>query len=143
MQQVLSVSDSNLDDAIDFLRQINVVKSIDIDVIKNGVLVKEDDQVIGTISYEKFTTYGLIRYFIFKKQIEEKLIEELLIELEKKATENEIDRLFSIISNENVRDIFVGLGFTDADKSKFFIDETSTSVGKYKNALILIKQIKK
>ncbi len=143
MQQVAYVSDDNIDRVVDFLRQINVVKSIDLDVIRNGVLVTEVDEIIGMISYEKFTTYGLIRYFIFKKQIEEKFVEELVEKLESKALEDDVLTLFSIISNGNVRNIFIGLGFVDVDKTRFFIDEMPVSSGKYKDALILSKTIKK
>ncbi len=143
MQQVSYVSDSNIDIVVDFLRQINVVKSIDLDVIRNGVLVTDDGEIIGMISYEKFTSYGLIRYFIFKKQIEERLIKELIEMLEDKAIDNEVSKLFSIINSSNVRNIFIGLGFDDVDKTKFFIDETPVSGGKYKDALVLSKLIKK
>ncbi len=143
MQQVTYVVDSNFEEVVDFLRKINVVKSIDLDVIRNGVLVTEGDEIIGMISYEKFTNYGLIRYFIFKKQIDVIFIEELIKKLEKKALEDDVNSLFSIISNVNVKNIFSELGFEDVEKSKFFIDEMPVSKGKYKDAIILMKPIKK
>ncbi len=143
MQQVSYVSEDNVDSVVDFLRQINVVKSIDLDVVRNGVLVIEENEIIGMISYEKFTSYGLIRYFIFKKQIDERFIEELVGKLESKALDNEITKLFSIISSRNVRNIFIDLGFDDVDKTRFFIDESPVTSGKYKDALILAKAIKK
>ncbi len=143
MQQISHVSDYNIDSVVDFLKEVNVVKSIDLDVIKNGVIVTEETEVIGMISYEKFTNYGLVRYFIFKKEIEDNFIEELLEKLEDKAIDNDVSKLFTIISNGNVKSIFQGLGFEDADKSRFFIDEKPVSIGKYKDAIILVKTIKK
>ncbi|XMB67570.1 hypothetical protein RI065_03335 [Mycoplasmatota bacterium zrk1] len=126
---------------IEFLEQIPTVESIDDDVVENASVLFEDDKVLGILSYEKFTNYGLIRYFIFKSVISNEHIFELLNDVIESARSNDIDSLFSVINKKEIENFFGELGFDKVDKSKFVIDEENFLDSQYKDANIMLCKI--
>ena len=120
--KVESVNTNNKEKAEAFLRTIEKV-SIDYDILNNASLLLEDDKIVGIISFEIFGSNGLIRYFIFKKIVDEDCIDDLFNNLIVTAKEKKIKRLFSFIYNKNTIPIFEYLGFFEIDKKNIYIEE--------------------
>lgn len=53
----------------DFLLSVKTIKDIDEDVLKNAMIVVDNNDILGAVSYEKFGISGLIRYFVFKRNL--------------------------------------------------------------------------
>lgn len=54
---------------IDLLKNVNGLK-IEESIVNNCLLLLNDEKdILGTISYERFDRYALIRYFVFKRNI--------------------------------------------------------------------------
>ncbi len=126
---------------IEFLENIPSVDKIDDEVVNNASVLFDDDKILGLLSYEKFTSYGLIRYFIFKSIISNDHILELLNDVIESARDSQIDSLFSVINKEEIEKFFGELGFDKVDKSTFIIDEENFLDSKYKDANIMLCRI--
>lgn len=134
-------SDNFKERVIDFLKDIPSVESIDEDVVENASVILDDETILGLLSYEKFTNFGLIRYFIFKSVISNENILDLFNDVIDSARMDEIDTLFSVIKKKEVEGFFGELGFNKVDKTKFVIDEENFLDSKYKDANIMLCRI--
>lgn len=145
MYSIKRVIEADTDDfkkeVIEFLKNIPSIDSIDEDVVMNASVLLDDEKILGLLSYEKFTTYGLIRYFIFKSIISNEHIVELFDDVIDSARLDNIQTLFSVINKEEVEKFFGELGFNKVDKSKFVIDEENFLDTKYKDANIMLCRI--
>ncbi|XMB86718.1 hypothetical protein RJG79_02710 [Mycoplasmatota bacterium WC44] len=129
------------EEVIKFLENIPSIDAIDEDVVMNASVLTEENTILGLLSYEKFTKYGLIRYFIFKSVISNEHILELFNDVIESARMDDIDTLFSVIKKKEVEGFFGELGFNKVDKSKFVIDEENFLDSKYKDANIMLCRI--
>jgi N-acetylglutamate synthase-like GNAT family acetyltransferase len=128
----------NLDRYVDvenFLKSVPGIK-IDVDVVMNASLLMNEGEITGIISFECFGTTGLIRYFIFKKMIDEETLEKLFNNLLIKAKEKDLTKIIAFVSNEETIPIFSFLGFTEVDKKQVYIEEKKYD----KNAMTSIYQ---
>lgn len=107
--------------AKDFLRQIDSVMEIDEELIENGVVILTDD-VVGYITYEIYSEYGLIRYFIFQKQIDSSYVYQMFQTLVDVAKQNGIQSFISIGKNKEVIELFEDLGFYPLEHTDFLIN---------------------
>lgn len=107
--------------AKDFLRQIDSVMEIDEELIENGVVILTDD-VVGYITYEIYSEYGLIRYFIFQKQIDSSYVYQMFQTLVDVAKQNGIQSFISIGKNKEVIELFEDLGFYPLEHADFLIN---------------------
>lgn len=139
--EIVDVNDEIYEKVLAFLGEVKTL-NIEEKIVKNASVIMDLDEVVGAISYEKFGFYGLIRYFIFKKYVDDDIIESLFLHLEKKACKDEIKYLFSIVMDQDVMDLFDNLLFVKMDKEKLFIEEERLSDSKYKNATIMAKRLK-
>ena len=121
--KVINIDEYEIDKVETFLKAIEGIK-IDINVISNAsVLLDDKNEIIGLISFEVFGTNGLIRYFVFKKVINEESLESLFSNLVIKAKNKRVNKLFSFVHNENTTPIFEFLGFVKIDKTLVYIEE--------------------
>ena len=67
------------------------IDNIDEDVLKNASVLYFDDKIYGIISYELFFNYALIRYFVFKRNVDEMIIKELFDSIEENINQKEFD----------------------------------------------------
>ena len=89
--QVININEELKKEIINFLSNISSVTEIDEDIISSGVALLDDNQVKGYITYEKFCEYGLIRYFIFQKNLPSSFITDMFSSLVLRAKNDEID----------------------------------------------------
>ena len=123
--QVININEDLKKDIIQFLLNINSVTEIDEEILTNGVAILDENLVKGYITYEKFCEYGLIRYFIFQKNLSPTLINDMFLALINKAKADEIESFVSIgkkdnflINGQNIK----GTELEDAQILKFDIE---------------------
>ena len=112
--KIRNVKSDIYDDVLRFLETVPGIK-INKEVVENASLLIEDDKIVGIISFEVFNSKALIRYFIFKKIIDEKIMSSLFENLLKNARAKNIKRMLAFISNEETIPIFEFLGFETAN----------------------------
>jgi len=122
-----------------FLNSIEAVKTIDEVVLLNAsIILDHEDCIVGVISFEQFSKNGLIRYFIFKKYIQDDVIKELFGSMVETAKEFKLESLFTIIVDHDVSSLFFELGFEEVNKEKFFIEEDNILNTKYRDSKIML-----
>lgn len=131
------MNEKSQNEVIRFVGEIINIDDIDIDIIKNASYVKDDEKIIGVLSYEKFTCIGLIRYFIFKESVSLATVIALFEDVKQSAKEDNIICFSTIVTKEKIIKIFEELGFLEYDKNNVFIDEVSFLDSNYKDAHIL------
>lgn len=140
--EIISVDQNNKENVINFLRDISLIHDINEDVVMNGEYVI-DGEIVGLLSFEEFNRFGLIRYFIFRKEVKEEVIFELFKKIIEKASKKGITALLSLVVKKDAVDIFKSLGFYEIDKDDVFIEETSINQTKFKDAFVLKYDIQK
>lgn len=134
--QILSVDKDNLDKVYSFLKSLNIIKDLNEEVVLNGEYVFLDE-IIGFLSFEKFNKIGLIRYFVFKKVVDQELIKDLFNKICIKAKAKNIDTLITLVVKEEAINVFKDLGFNITNKEDVFIDEINIENTRFKDALVL------
>lgn len=140
MIQIESINDSNSKDAYSFLNSVPSIKSIDDNILKNAVIVYDDYKVIGSISFEEYDSVGLIRYFVFKKNLANSVLFELLEVLADNAKKRELVMLLCVADNNEIKGLFEELGFKALEK-KIFINEEPILNGNHSNSYFLCRKI--
>ena len=93
--------------------------------------------ICGYITYEKFSEYGLIRYFIYQKNIDFEYIKQMYLELIKKSIDDEIESFISIGNNNDVVNIFKLLNFHEIEFSNFIVNDRLLYGTEFENAIIM------
>ncbi len=126
---------------IDLLKNVNGLK-IEESIMKNClVLLNDNKDIVGTISYEQFNNYALVRYFVFKRNIDYKDLLLLYNSLEKELNNKRIEASIAIINSNEVKTVFKYLGFNKIDKKLIYFDETVFTKTNYKDNDVYIKKI--
>ncbi len=141
MYEIKKIDESNYGLAKKFLQTVPSISSIDDIVLKNASLLFDDNEICGAVAFEKFHKYALVRYFIFKRHIDAEIIKELFDSLEKSVLSNEMSIIFSVVTSNDIEDLFYSLKFEEIDKNKVFIDEEMFIDSKFKNTKMMIKQL--
>lgn len=123
MINLLQVNDNNINDVKTFLSHVPSIEVIDESILKNAIIALDNDKIIGSIAYEAYNKMGLIRYFVFKKILPKEIICDLFSKLESVANTNGITKIISIVSDKQIEDLFLSLGFIDMDKTNLYLDE--------------------
>lgn len=114
---------STIDLVSDFLESVPSIKNVEPEIVKNAIFASEDSKILGVVSYEKFNSQGLVRYFVFKKNLDLNVVLELFENLTKRASDDNMLKLFSVVNNNDVESLFKELGFNILDKDLLYIDE--------------------
>ena len=77
MYEIKHVDVKDFESIKSFLFEVPAIDNIDEEVLKNASILYLDDKIHGIISYELFFNYALIRYFVFKKNVDLMIIKEL------------------------------------------------------------------
>lgn len=136
--QIKSVDNLLKDDVKDFLSKIDLVSSIEEEIINNGVALYIDEKINGYVTYESFCEYGLIRYFVFQKTIDIEMIKKLFNELVNKSLSNGIESLVAIGKNDEVIELFLCLGFEKIDFDNFIVNGSTLRGTEFENANVLL-----
>lgn len=139
--EIVNVNVDNLNEVVDFLKKVQTINKIDIAIVKNGSIILNKGEIDGVLSYEKFSQYGLIRYFVFKKNTENDFIYKLFNHILEKVKNEKIETLLTLIVKEEVMNLFYNLGFVDIDKKYFFIEEDNILDTNFKDTYLLMLKI--
>lgn len=120
--KVTGVSDQNRQQIEEFVKMVEK-DEINDDILYNASLLMEQEEVVGIISFECFGRCGLIRYFMFKKVIDEANLSKLFDHLKENAKSKLMTHLVSFVYNKKTVPIFEFLGFFEVDKKTVYVEE--------------------
>lgn len=106
-----------------FLECIPSIKEIKEEVLSNSIIIIDDNIIVGNISLELYGKKGLIRYFVFRKSINSNYLNSMIEELIKLAKELNLEEIICIADNNDVIELFRGLGFDVFNKNIYFDEE--------------------
>jgi len=139
---VEKINSDNKTMVINLLKNVNGLKIEDKIIDNCLVLLNDKYDICGCISYEKYDNYGLIRYFVFKRNIEYTDLLLLYQSLEIELKKVNIKESIAIINSDEVKEVFKQLGFNKIDKDKVYFEETVFSQTNYnENNEIYVKKI--
>ena len=125
----------------DFLLSVKTIKDIDEDVLKNAIIVVDNNDILGAVSYEKFGISGLIRYFVFKRNLTNDTVVSLFKMLEEAAYDDYIKDIYCVVNNGPIEELFNELGFLKEKYKMLFIDESDFDLEGNSHAFIMKRQI--
>lgn len=138
--KVEKINNDNKRMVIDLLNNVNGL-SIEKHILDNCyVLFNDLEDIVGTISYEKYDNLVIVRYFVFKRNVTNDELLYLYNSLENELQKNKIDNVVAIINSDEVREVFEYLGFKKLDKNKVYFDETVFTKTHYKNNDVYLKK---
>lgn len=141
MISVLKINEEWFSKTIEFLKSVPSIESIDEKILNNACIALDDEKIVGCISYEEFSSKGLIRYFVFKKALNLDYLDKLVDRLKENAIKNNINEFVCVAESEQIKELFKSLDFEDLDEASIFIDEESISNTNFRNSIFLKKQL--
>lgn len=138
---VEKINSDNNTMVINLLKNVSGLK-IEEHILNNClVLLNDKYDICGCISYEEFDKLALIRYFVFKRNIEYTDLLLLYQSLEQELVKNKINENIAIINSNEVKEVFEYLGFTKIDKDRVYLEETVFSKTNYRGNEVYVKKI--
>lgn len=128
MYYIRNVKKTNIDAVRNYLLDVPTIKKVDEEILKKAVFISKKDEIYGVVSYEIIENYALIRYFVYKRNIDMDLLKELFSLLEEKIIKNNIYYILSLVENEQLFSLFSSLGFAE-----YVVDDFRDHVVKSKN----------
>lgn len=141
MYEIKHADTNNYETIKSFLFEVPAIDDVDEEVIKNASVLYLDDKIQGLISYELFFNYALIRYFVFKRSVDEMIIKELFDSIEESVNKKDIEYIFSLVNQDDIFDLFSSLNFKEISKEDIFIEEQNYPNSKFKDTKLMIKKI--
>ena len=141
MFEIKKINELTFDNVKSFLMGVPNIETVDEDVLKNASILFNDGKINGVISYELFFNYALIRYFVFKRCVDEMVVKELFHSIEKTIDGKEIEYIFSLVNQDDIYNLFASLDFKEINKEDIFIEEQVFQNSKFKDAKLMIKKI--
>lgn len=132
---------SDYDKVMNFLQGVHALGEIEEELFENAVLILGDNEVAGMITFEMFRNKALIRYFIFDRDVPEQYLVEMYDKFFENLKKRDLNRVFVIINNDSIKEMFLDLGFEEFDKDDFFLTEESILNTKYKDATVMSYEI--
>ncbi len=138
---VKEIDDSTKELVTNFLKSVPSIENIDVNILNNAVVALEDNKVVGCISFEVYDNKGLIRYFVFKKMLGDKILSELIEKLKENGCKYNLDMFVCIAENIQIEELFSSLGFKKVDSNLIFINEEHIKKTNFKNSSFLSKYL--
>lgn len=140
MLLVKNIDSENYSLVYDFLKSVPSINNIDERILKNASILFDDEKVIGCISFEEYDSIGLVRYFVFKKNLSVLVLNKMLDNLVKNAKGRSLLKLVCVADNDQIEELFKELDFELITKRIYLNEEIikNTIFGKSK---MLLKNI--
>ncbi len=132
---------SDFNKVMNFLQGVHALGEIEEELFDNAVLILSEEDIVGMITFEMFRKKALIRYFIFDRDVEEEYLIEMYDKFFDNLRKHNMTRVFVIINNDNIKEMFLNLGFKEFPKESFFLTEESIMNTKYKEATVMFYEI--
>ena len=78
MYEIKRASQEYYEDIKAFLLDVPAINVVDEDILQNASILLNKGSIHGVVSFEIFFNYALIRYFVFKRNVDELLVKELV-----------------------------------------------------------------
>lgn len=131
------INEFDFNNVREFLLSVKTIKDIDEDVLKNAIIVLENNDILGAVSYEKFGIEALIRYFVFKRNLTNDTVIDLFKTLEDNASKDEVKSIYCVVNNGPIEELFEELGFLREKYKLLFIDESDFDLEGNNHAFIM------
>ncbi len=141
MYEIRHVDENNFELIKDFLKEVPDIDQVDEAVLKNASILFSDNIVSGIISYEAFFNYALIRYFVFKRNVNEEVVRELFNAVLESVNKDNIEYIFSLVNQDDIYQLFRTLDFQEVLKENVFIEEESYLNSRFKDTKLMIKSL--
>ena len=141
MLLVKNIDSENYSLVYDFLKAVPSINSVDERILKNASALFDDEKVIGCISFEEYDSIGLIRYFVFKKNLSILILNKLLSNLEDNAKGAGLIKLVCVADNTQIEELFKEMEFEMINK-KIYLNEEILKNTIYGRSKMLLKNIK-
>lgn len=141
MYEIKKAEKDNFDNIKSFLLEVPAISEVDDEILKNAIILYLDEKIHGIISYESFFNYALIRYFVFKRGVDEMIVRELFDTIEENILDNDIEYIFSLVNQNEIFDLFTSLKFEEVNKDDVFIEEQCYQKSKFKDTRLMLKRI--
>ena len=97
---------------IAFIRRVQASAEPDEGILSRSALIKDDQEIVGMVSYEPHGNMGVVRYFLYDARIAgTDMMVGLFLELYKKARIEGVKQLIAQIPSCDVGKLFEMLGF--------------------------------
>lgn len=139
--EIKHIDECNYDAVKEFLLSVKTIKDIDDNVLNNAIVVLDNNEVCGAVSYEKFGSDALIRYFVFKRNLSNDVVIQLFDGLENQAKLANIGDIYCVVNSGPIEELFVQLGFKKEEHKQIYIDESSFDLDGNNNAFVMRKEL--
>lgn len=139
--KALKINKDTRNMVINLLQNINNLVIEDFIIDNCCILVNEKEDIVGTISYERFSKLALIRYFVFKRSVSKEDLSILYNCLEEDLKKKNIISAVGIVNSDEVKEVFKCIGFQKIDKEKVFFEETLFTKTNLKDNDVFIKKV--
>lgn len=139
--QVEKVNDNNIELIRQFIKRIPSIEEIEEDLLDKMIVLRENENIKGIISYERYLNKGLIRYFIFQKDIPFDDLKKMVFQMIENAKKENVELLLSVVDQKELVNFFENLGFKSFSVKNIYIDETSLGNTIYNKALGMLYKI--
>ncbi|MBQ8292980.1 MAG: hypothetical protein IJX78_04125 [Bacilli bacterium] len=138
--RIEKINSENIKEIKRFIRRIPGISEINEEILNRVLILRNDFEIKAIISYECFSNKGLIRYFIFHKDVDFEELEMLVEEMIKNTKEESINLVLTVIDDESLVPFFEKLGFHKCLIENVYIGEVSLENTLYHNAIGLVKE---
>ncbi len=137
------VENINDDNALLIKNFIQRIPNLDVedDILSKATILKDAESVKGMISYETYFDKGLIRYFIFQKDVSFDNLTNLFNKMLENAQKDGIKMIITVIQQNELILFFEQLGFTTIPVDDIYIGETSLKNTIYAQAIGMIYNV--
>ena len=100
-----------------FIRKAKADAVPDLEILNRAVLIKDDSDIVGMVSYESHGNMGVIRYFLYDARVAGNidLIAGMYFELYKNAHADGIKQLIAQVPSAVVGELFATFGFVTVE----------------------------
>lgn len=120
--EIENINENNASQIKQFIQRIPGFE-IEEKILSKVTILKENDIIKGMISYENYVSNGLIRYFIFQKDVAFEDLELLFKEMVKRIKTEGISKIITIIQQDELKSFFEKLKFNEIAIDKIYIGE--------------------
>jgi len=112
MLKVEGYEDSDEARVVEFIKKVQPTAELDRQILSGSVLIKDDENIVGMVSYESHGDLGIIRYFLYDARIAgTDIVVGMFFELYKKAHKRGVKQLIAGVPHREVGTLLEMLGF--------------------------------
>ena len=123
MQKIVNYTEQDAAMVVAFIRKVQTDAEPDHAILKRSVLIKDDNDIVGMVSYVSLDNMGVIRYFLYDARIAgTDLIALMFMTLYKNAHADGIKQIAAQAPNKEVGNLFQMLGFSEVSDGAMVIN---------------------